>query len=250
MEEAGDIVKADDNLMVYTDAAVGIDGATVAWQDTKEGEAHKLPGTRGVKTAKLYAIREALAAHRSTTQSKLFMFTDSAEAVRECRRSTSMNWPVQKIREIAKNMQRAIEIEWIPGHHGIPGNDKALKITKDLQHAEDPHSASTASLVGDGDEDDWADLLQIRKTEKKERLKDFLPSYEDALSSTSCRWNRICIRRLRIRTAVTPESNLSIRECPGCQGAKADEDHLFWKCHCTAPQQDASLEKIQSTKPV
>lgn len=40
-----DLLKPDYNLVVYTDAAVAIGFPTVVWHGTKEGKAHKLPGT-------------------------------------------------------------------------------------------------------------------------------------------------------------------------------------------------------------
>lgn len=105
-----------------------------------------------------------------------------------CRSSASTNWQVQKSREIAPNVPCAVDFEWVPDHQGIPGNERAHEMARGMLHAEDHHSVSTAFLVGEDDEDGWANSLLIGKMERKRRVKDLLSSDEDALPSTYTRW--------------------------------------------------------------
>lgn len=85
---------------------------------------------------------------------------------RECRWRTSTNWQVHKIKMITKNGQFPVMIQWVPGLRDIPGYKRTDEMARYLLHTEDPH---TAFFVKD-DEDEWADLVQNRMTERQKRI--------------------------------------------------------------------------------
>lgn len=84
---------------------------------------------------------------------------------RECRWRTSTHWQVHKIKMIAKNGQFPVKIQRVPGLGDIPGHKRADEMARVLLPTEDPH---TAFFVKD-DEDEWADLVQNKTTERKKK---------------------------------------------------------------------------------
>lgn len=63
----------------------------------------------------------------------MHIFTDSVEAVRECRKSTTTNQQTEDIRILVKQFSEKVcilEIKKIPGHQGIRRNERANKIAR------------------------------------------------------------------------------------------------------------------------
>ncbi|KAG0410934.1 hypothetical protein HPB47_011937 [Ixodes persulcatus] len=117
----------------YTDAARDNNGRTaIAWHSpTRKETNHKLTEcTRSSCLAELLAVLFAVETatnmpRAETTETRIY--TDSQEAVRALQQSSTCNVTVARIRELVRQAgaRQTITIAWIPGHAGVPGNERA-----------------------------------------------------------------------------------------------------------------------------
>ncbi|KAG0429531.1 hypothetical protein HPB47_023546 [Ixodes persulcatus] len=94
--------------------------------------------------AELHAIAAAITytSSGSFTSSIPIIFTDSMAA---CRRLKHNSLPLAIAEQIERDLLSPVEVVWIPGHGGMPGNEKAHLLAREtLYRAPDiPRSAQT-----------------------------------------------------------------------------------------------------------
>ena len=123
------IVQEDypDHYIIYTDESKSTEGVGAAVVSVMGNRKLSLPGIASIYTAELYAIRCAVEIGEVGT-SKILICSDSLSALKAL-------WSIQPRNQlegkIQQNIHRSIEAGrivnflWVPGHSGIPGNEKA-----------------------------------------------------------------------------------------------------------------------------
>ncbi|XP_040066214.3 uncharacterized protein LOC115316881 [Ixodes scapularis] len=125
----------DDELYAYADAAFK-DGvaATAAWHYEKTTKSTELQRCGSAQEAEVRAVLETIKDAAATSSDKfrtLRIFTDSQATVRALRTQVMSHGAVGQIFRLAQNLERrdlnplTIRVEWIPGHAGIAGNERA-----------------------------------------------------------------------------------------------------------------------------
>ncbi|XP_075539212.1 uncharacterized protein LOC142573881 [Dermacentor variabilis] len=134
--------------IVYVDASIGGPEEepmfTTAWTNMEATErGSKLHLTRHVvqsSTAELYAILD-FAKHAEHTANKFprdakhhyKVFTDSQNAFRACQDTRTTTAVVQQLRLHVRRLRAQghdFQLHWIPGHTGIPGNERAHRLAR------------------------------------------------------------------------------------------------------------------------
>lgn len=215
----------DDELRVYVDAAFK-DGVatTAAWhygQDTKSKELQQCGSAQEAEVrATLEAIEDA-AASSSEKIRKLRVFTDSQATVRALRTHVKAHGAVGEIFRLAHQMEQRdpsplyLSVEWIPGHAGIDGNERAHRAAiEELNRIDlrrqDPAAAPFVqpSPPAFNPYDPEGTILNMKSAFKKD-LKNKLdakgePLEESIPSGTFRRHETIKLRRLRAQAGITP----------------------------------------------
>ncbi|KAG0431287.1 hypothetical protein HPB47_021917 [Ixodes persulcatus] len=246
----------------YTDAARDNNGRTaIAWHSpTRKETNHKLTEcTRSSCMAELRAVLFAVETatnmpRAETTETRIY--TDSQEAVRALQQSSTCNVTVARSRELVRQAgaRQTITIAWIPGHAGVPGNERADGAARALLQANTQPSQGPVPppVQRDVPPDEGFDLTQKKKEEqraRKARLAALLPSNPHPIPRGLPRWEQVALHRLQTRTMMTPFWRAKFYKptdendtgpdpgCPHC-GVPATCYHLVWSCA------GASLERM------
>ncbi|KAG0429927.1 hypothetical protein HPB47_023168 [Ixodes persulcatus] len=128
--------KKENTQVIYTDATVTKEGkAACAWfNTTKNNYGRRLleEGTH-VKRAELEAVADAIQSHCHEEKKTIYLFSDSREAIEELRNPCTMDKAAQKIMiniKEARSKDTNFYLEWVPGHSGILGQDRAEREAK------------------------------------------------------------------------------------------------------------------------
>lgn len=251
---------------MYADAARDDAGrSAIAWHSvsrntTWSGITHK---TSSPKTAELLALLHAIqeAAHtlpRTVTEARIF--TDSREALQECGRGNSTNPVVKQIKSIIVESRPRVNIvlSWVPGHEGVPGNERANEAARAQLHAGFMPSPGHGPPLVEEDPGFPPDIEEIKKEERaarKLRLGALLPPDEDPVPPGYSRWERVCIRRLQTKTAITPiwlarfhrpSTPEDVGPDPLCMhcGIPATCTHLVWTCEGVAEHRNDAINSL------
>ncbi|KAG0414856.1 hypothetical protein HPB47_007974 [Ixodes persulcatus] len=129
-------LKDPNKEVIYTDATVTRENrAACAWYNItteKTGRA-TLPEKTTVRDAEIEAIAKTIKDHQGNTGRKYYIFSDSREAIQEYRSPATTLKTVQetsKYIDEAKKAGTSFTLEWVPGHAGIQGHDRAEREAK------------------------------------------------------------------------------------------------------------------------
>lgn len=239
-------LKDPNKEVIYTDATVTRENrAACAWYNItteKTGRAI-LPEKTTVRDAEIEAIAKTIKDHQGNTERKYYIFSDSREAIQEYRSPATTLKTVQetsKYIDEAKKAGTSFTLEWVPGHAGIQGHDRAEREAK----AALIHHYSTLSQLPAVDSIDSTDpydyppdiAKQVNKEKRKKRLEALRPIPPALPNMRLSRWQRVCLRRIISEAANTPETLhrkgiIKSSECTSCGfTGPAGLEHLIWDC--------------------
>ncbi|KAG0415201.1 hypothetical protein HPB47_007649 [Ixodes persulcatus] len=252
----------------YTDAARSENGRTaIAWHSpTRHDTQQQLTETtRSVCSAELRAILMAVraATQKRTDVTETRIYTDSQEALRELRRTDTCNPTIAEIRAMVRQAKahQAISVTWLPGHEGIPGNERANGAARAALQARSLSQGPVPSSVQREVPQDDFDLSEVKRAEKtarKARLTALLPPNPHPIPRGFPRWERVALHRLQTRTMMTPvwlarlhhpADPQDIGPDPNCQqcGVPATCSHLVWECAGYAQAREAAIHDLPGT---
>lgn len=238
---------------------------TTAWTShdaTKRG--NKLHLTRDVVNssfAELCAIVD-FAKHVSLAQTeteeegshRYRVYTDSQEAYRACQNTRTTTVVVRQLRlhvSCLRALGHDFHVHWIPGHSGIPGNDRAHRLARALllsAQSKPPERFSNQSTEDTETQNQWLDPA-IMVASAKQHRRSYLRSVSNPLNipplpcKADTRWQQVTLRRVQTGTLLTPYLLQRFRSkqrrpsldqpntgmCSQC-GTRADLEHLLWFC--------------------
>jgi ribonuclease HI len=198
-----DLVKQyPSHIAVFTDGSLRGDlrGAG-AWTSAFSLQA-RLPSSTSIFTTELYAIFMTLT-YLSTYQGRFIVFTDSLSSVRALQCITrSSHYLVYKIAELLCSPSPSIQLEWVPSHQGIPGNENADEQAS--QACLLPQSTSIALPLSDFRNlvvSHYLKLWQQHWTALNSRLFQYTPEIGVLASHMLPRRDQIVCTRLRLHTS-------------------------------------------------
>lgn len=274
---------------IYTDAATADDWIGLAWHcPNTDRDGAKLTYCKcSPREAELRAIHHAISEGTrhitmreptSPTLHHIKVFTDSQEAVRACTSHRARSRTVRMIRTAARALQDLgfqITISWIPGHEGIPGNERVHQSARaSLSHIPDQDSArhvaaTTITTIPDigelvieyrdtnalwGTDYDHEEATILAKAERRAALRLLVPEEEYPLPTEYGRAATVLLRRIRTGAVVTPARRAFFNQkgipinpgnCTMCNTShKADCQHLLWECQALRANRDHHLGNL------
>ncbi|WP_144077532.1 ribonuclease H family protein, partial [Solemya velum gill symbiont] len=206
---------------IYTDGSKTHDKVASAAFSSSNTFTARLPNHSSIFTAELYAILMALRTLRSSTYTKIVIFSDSLSAllaIHHCKIQNPIIIDVLDLFTTLYTAGKTIIFVWIPSHIGIPGNDAADLAAKAAIHNDidqitvpytdfKPLSHRYIQLFWQGD---WS-----RSTHNK--LHTITPQIRPLTRSNLSRHDQVVISRLRIgHTALTHAHLLKHEPRPVC----------------------------------
>ncbi|KAG0421440.1 hypothetical protein HPB47_002666 [Ixodes persulcatus] len=252
----------------YTDAARDDSGRTaIAWHSpTRNETSHQLAShTKSTCTAEHFAIMFAVETATTTLRPEIRetrIYTDSQEAVRALRRSSTCNATVAQIRELVRQAgaRQTIIIAWIPGHADIPGNERAdgaarALLQASIQPSQGPVPSPVQRDVPPDEDYDPSESKKEEKRARKERLSALLPSNPHPIPRRLPRWEQVALHRLQSRSMVTPVWRARFHRPTDQQDTGPDPNyihcgvlatchHLVWSCPGTSPERVAAINSL------
>ncbi|KAG0442799.1 hypothetical protein HPB47_015606 [Ixodes persulcatus] len=230
--------------MFYTDASRSETGRTaIAWYSpTKQDTQQEITAnTKSTCSAELRAIlmatQAAILKRANITETRIY--TDSQEALRELRRTDTCNAVVAHIRTLVRKVKddQTITVAWLPGHEGIPGNERANGAARAELQATQPSQGPVPPLSPRKVPEDTADfdLSEVKREERaarKARLTTLLPPNPHRIPSS------FPIYHPTDPDDVGPDPN-----CEHC-GVPATCSHLVWDCAESAPEREAAIHNL------
>lgn len=240
--------KKENTQVIYTDATVTKEGkAACAWfNTTKNNYGRRLleEGTH-VKRAELEAVADAIQSHCHEEKKTIYLFSDSREAIEELRNPCTMDKAAQKIMiniKEARSKDTNFYLEWVPGHSGILGQDRAEREAKaEIIFQYYRHQSTLPAIVPVEQRDpfDFAphEARDVNKERRRARLNALKPIPPALPTMRLSRWQRVCIRRLHSEATNDPctLSRKGISQdsgCPFCEQTTGSLRHMFWECEC------------------
>ncbi|KAG0416002.1 hypothetical protein HPB47_006817 [Ixodes persulcatus] len=190
---------------------------------TKQGELHAI-------CLALASAQEAMSSSTSALSANLRIFSDSQEAIKECKARASPSKLVRKIKNLASQLRGQGGTS--PSHqseHGYAGQRDRAPCLRTYNRQ------STA--LNDHAELDPDEHRTLIRNECRIRLEELLPEDPDPLPSGLGRRAGVLLLRIRTDTMVDParivtwSQNKSSGLCQRCKlGARATFAHLAWSC--------------------
>jgi len=203
----------------------------------------RLPESSSVYTSELFAIYTAIK-YISTQPGNYILWTDSLSCVTSlCAAKCRNHHLVRKIQHAISELEAGkVIIEWVPGHMGIQGNERADEIAKKSIGLK---TVATWIAVDDAYKNINSYYLdQCKKHYLKNRLynKTDPPTYETLPHHLLPRRQQIIISRLRLRTCLLTHghffTNSHRRQCQTCSKV-LDLQHLLVDCPALSAHRSA-----------
>lgn len=252
--------------IVYVDASIGQQEQppmfATAWTNLEATERgtklHVALNVVHTSTAELYAILD-FAKHADSTVQTLpsdkkihyRVFTDSQEAFRACKHTRTTTPVVQQLRFYVRRLREQghdLHLHWIPGHTGIPGNERAHRLARAMllsAQSKPPEHILRSAPEEIEQHSDWYDPMEAIAQAKCYR-RSYLLDVSNPLdipplpSSADTRRQQVLLRQVQTGTLLTPflvqrfrrdrdlgTPNIGI--CGHCN-TRADLAHLIWDC--------------------
>ncbi|KAG0422165.1 hypothetical protein HPB47_001995 [Ixodes persulcatus] len=272
----------EDIRIVYTDAACPQDGTdfATAWVETTTSTQGQLyhATTEPVHStqAEMHAIIDYVRhandfSNNSNTKAHFHLFTDSQAAHRACADIRHITVAVEQLRLSVQRLRALghdLTIHWVPGHSGIPGNEKAHRLARALLlsvHAR-ARSEDTVCLPHE----------QVESPEEIFKARHYHRAYLLATanplltpfppSQLFSRRQLVTLPQTHSETILTPyllqrfrQHSSSHREKGRCAAtsnlpgtcalchANADLEHLLWDCPLYSEPRTRTLATIQQS---
>ncbi|KAH8029396.1 hypothetical protein HPB51_000181 [Rhipicephalus microplus] len=260
--------------VVYTDAALPADGTSntcyaTAWYDQTNrnqsrryhASADAMYSTRAELVGILDYLEWALEMSPQTDPAHHRVYTDSQAAHRACANVLYTDPVLQKIRHQTRLLRECghdVTIHWVPGHCGIPGNEKAHRLARAhlltaLARASDTPSTFLATPP------ELADPIADKHITKQRRAA-YLTAVGNPLSipllpsKVFTRRESVLLRRIQAGTLLTPFLLNRFHRgdtpppvtglCSTCN-CRADLNHLCWECPVYNPPRLRALATIK-----
>jgi len=231
----------EDSLHLYTDGSKSADGvgAAVVCEDTVLRAA--MPVESSIVTAEAYAITMALNFIKSRPPRSFVIFTDSLVNLQKIEnRMTSDCWTRKTVHALddMRRTGRTVSFCWVPGHIGIPGNERADEAARTAATGArtlipipyTDYQANASVAIGKYWEREWknsgtkmSELFNTIPVEKRKPMN---------------RAQQVKLNRLRLgHTAITHgyRMNPDIQEpppgCPICNQATLTVKHIMRECN-------------------
>ena len=130
---------------LFTDGSVADGRSGAAFTTDGHEKKNRVNDHHSIFSAELIAIHSAIRYIVKENLHRAVICTDSASALRKiANTNTETNTLVYRIKKLLVNLQKEhnIKLLWIPGHTGIPGNDRADQLAKESLTLEPRNSLS------------------------------------------------------------------------------------------------------------
>lgn len=240
--------KADDEVDIFTDAALNGTEAAIAWTSPDlpflNGSRH-IANTYGLaEEAELFGILGAIQAIRdhsdAVTHRKFRIITDSHVALRELNRAFSLNHTATNILHVIRDIETesfTIRVAWTPGHtNGAQGTRSAHAAARERLHTPPTATSTPPSLPV---QPDWQVKLPKLKTGSRQRLRDATPAGILSPLKALTRPGEIMANNIYANSALTPHivhkwtapTSFFPQHCPyGNTRCTPNLFHFLWKC--------------------
>ncbi|KAG0412749.1 hypothetical protein HPB47_010141 [Ixodes persulcatus] len=148
-------------------------------QDTQK-EIDRKPNEHVLPERRVTAMVTQAAILKRTNITETRIFTGSQEALPELRRTDTCNTTVAQIRKLVcqANDDQTITVAWLPGHEGVPGNDRANEAMRAQLQAKQPGpvpSLGPRKVPEDTADFDLSEVKRAERTALKARLASLPP---------------------------------------------------------------------------
>ena len=242
---------------IYTDGSRKDGRTAVAFCTDEHRAASRIPDICGIYTAELRAIYAALKYIKNNNIRKTVICTDSRSSVSALTsRYQYGNGIVSGILGLLRSMKHhQIKFLWIPGHAGIPGNERADKLAKlGLQKPAPPRD--TPCPLSDIQNLIKNQLVAVRQRHWNEISDPHLYPIKPTIghfktTNQNSRENEVGLTRLRVgRTRATHQILRGKIETPLCQTCpgrtRCSIGHLLLECPRYALERQPLLNYINS----
>lgn len=176
---------------------------------------------------------------------RVIIFTDSLEAIKALRTPPRRHTTPHRIKELCGTFQRDhnidIQVQWIPGHTGNPGNEEAHRLAREtiLNH---PSESAAPSLSHNPSPEERRKTL---RQESKKDLRATIPELQHPIPRNIPRAAQVLLTKARTGYALTEDivarwehyhqhKNAQVPPdrllCSLCHQDRPTISHLLWSC--------------------
>ena len=235
----------DNNMTFFTDGSrtqegVGMSIVQFDGVHPTGSEAHKLHDLASIFTAEMYAILLAITRSENSDKNNITIVSDSKSSIQSILQTYPKHHAVSLIQEKIGQINKNINLCWVPSHIGILGNELADKAAREVIKQQNflnfplPRS-DICSYIKRKSKENWKDRWK-ETSEQSNKLRELTDSLTP-LPYSSCeirKWERI-LTRLRIGHSRLTHKFLILQEnppeCDYCSGtAPLTIKHILVEC--------------------